>query len=95
VPDAVGDLGFCRRDGLAALVRSGVESTINEFVHRHGMRQTRYRDQDKTHVQHVLTAIAVNVERINAFDPAMPERPQRTATALQSFLDWQGIRRPK
>ncbi|MER5362403.1 transposase [Streptomyces sp. NPDC002785] len=26
------------------------------------MRHCRYRGQDKTHIQHVLTAIAVNIE---------------------------------
>ncbi|GAA3640974.1 transposase [Streptomyces iranensis] len=30
------------------------------------MRQARYRSQSKTHVQHVLTAVAVNIERVNA-----------------------------
>ncbi|MDO0909432.1 transposase [Streptomyces sp. DT2A-34] len=40
-------------------VRSGVEGTINEFAHGHGMRHCRYRGQPKAHLQHVLTAIAV------------------------------------
>ncbi|MGW4981254.1 transposase [Streptomyces mirabilis] len=39
-------------------VRSGVEGTVNEFAHGHGMRRCRYRGQDRAHVQHVLTAIA-------------------------------------
>ncbi|WP_326847304.1 transposase [Streptomyces kaniharaensis] len=42
-------------------VRYGVEGTINEFAHGHGMRRCRYRGQPKAHLQHVLTAIAVNV----------------------------------
>jgi hypothetical protein len=46
-------------------VRSGVEGTISEFVHGHGMRQCRYRGQPKAHPQHVFTAIAVNVERLS------------------------------
>jgi hypothetical protein len=36
-------------------MRAGIESTVNEFVNGHGMRQARYRSQTKTHVQHVLT----------------------------------------
>ena len=44
-------------------VRSGVEGTINEFAHGHGMRRCCYRGQLKAHLQHVLTAIAVNIER--------------------------------
>ncbi|MGW7674577.1 transposase, partial [Streptomyces sp. NPDC054775] len=37
-------------------VRSGVEGTVNEFAHGHGMRRCRYRGQSKAHVQHILTA---------------------------------------
>lgn len=43
----------------------------------------RYRSQDKAHVQHVLTAIAVNLSRISAHLPAERERWPRTPTALQ------------
>ncbi|MEU9348429.1 transposase [Streptomyces sp. NPDC048278] len=76
-------------------LRAGIESTVSEFVNGHGMRQARYRSRAKTHVQHVLTAIAVNIERVHA-EQTTPtaERPPRTPTALQSFLDRQGIPRP-
>ncbi|GAB3172017.1 transposase [Streptomyces incanus] len=43
-------------------VLSGVEGTINEFAHGHGVRRCRYRGQPKAHLQPVLTAIAVNIE---------------------------------
>ncbi|MEU8976174.1 transposase [Streptomyces monashensis] len=46
-------------------VCSGVEGTINEFAHGHGMRRCRYRGQPKAHLQHVFTAIAVNIERLS------------------------------
>ncbi|MCA2229004.1 transposase [Nonomuraea aurantiaca] len=46
-------------------IRSGVEGAINEFAHGHGMRRCRYRGQPKAHLQHVLTAIAVNIERLS------------------------------
>ncbi|WP_449203877.1 IS1182 family transposase [Streptomyces sp. HJ7] len=76
-------------------MRAGIESTINEFVNGHGMRQCRYRSADKAHVQHVLTGIAVNLERITVqLSPALEHQP-RTPTALQGFLDWQGIPRPR
>jgi len=42
-----------------------VESTVNEFAHGHGMRRCRYRGQGKAHIQHILTAIAVNIERLS------------------------------
>ncbi|MFI0511143.1 transposase [Streptomyces sp. WSLK1-4] len=51
-------------------VRSGVESTVNEFAHGHGMRCCRYRGQGKAHIQHVLTAIAVSIERLGGLSPA-------------------------
>ncbi|MFD8295717.1 transposase [Streptomyces bauhiniae] len=47
-------------------VRSGVEGTINEFAHGHGMRHCPCRGQSKAHLQHVLTAIAVNIERLSS-----------------------------
>ncbi|MFJ8002539.1 transposase [Streptomyces sp. NPDC096310] len=50
-------------------VRSGVESTVNEFAHGHGMRRCRYRGQGKALIQHVLTAIAVNIERLSGLPP--------------------------
>ncbi|MFH8517854.1 hypothetical protein ACH4CE_22740 [Streptomyces gelaticus] len=33
------------------------------------MRRSCYRGQPKAHLQHVLTAIAVNIERLNGRDP--------------------------
>ncbi|MBG0831563.1 LLM class flavin-dependent oxidoreductase [Planomonospora sp. ID67723] len=75
--------------------RAGIESTINEFVQGHGMRRSRYRSQDKTHVQHVLTAIAINIERICAQLPPAIAPQLRPPTALQGFLDWQHIPRPR
>uniref|UniRef100_UPI001F0B7F70 transposase n=1 Tax=Actinacidiphila soli TaxID=2487275 RepID=UPI001F0B7F70 len=70
-------------------VRSGVEGTINEFAHGYGMRHCRYRGQPKAHLQHVLTAIAVNIERLSGQsatgDPSssrhqLPSRPSWTRT---------------
>jgi hypothetical protein len=75
-------------------LRAAIESTISEFVKGHGMRQCRYRSQDKAHVQHVLTAIAVNLERIDVHLPPAPARQPRNPTALQGYLDWQHIPRP-
>ena len=51
-------------------VRSGIEGTVCEFAHGHGMRHCRYRGQPKARLQHVLTAIAVNIERLSQ----LPER---------------------
>ncbi|WP_327286786.1 transposase [Streptomyces sp. NBC_01198] len=76
-------------------LRAAIESTISEFVNGHGMHKRRYRSEEKTHVQHVLTAIAVNPERIDANLPPAPARQPRNPTALQDFLDWQHIPRPR
>ncbi|TKA02121.1 transposase [Actinacidiphila oryziradicis] len=63
-------------------VRSGVEGTVNEFAHGHGMRRCRYRGQDKAHVQHVLTAIAVNIERLSGLPPTREAPPTPPADRL-------------
>ncbi|WP_253911350.1 transposase [Streptomyces sp. CNQ-509] len=76
-------------------VRSGVEGTVNEFAHGHGMRRCRYRGQSKAHVQHVLTAIAINIERLSGLPPADEAPPPRRPTAFQNYLDQHEIPRPK
>jgi hypothetical protein len=48
--------------------RAGVEGTMSEIVNGHTARHCRYRGQAKTHVQHVLTAIAINLERLDAHE---------------------------
>jgi len=48
-------------------VRSGIEGTVCEFTHGHGMRHCRYRGQPKAHLQHVLTAIAAGIERLRSW----------------------------
>ncbi|MDH6221060.1 hypothetical protein [Streptomyces pseudovenezuelae] len=61
----------------------------------HGMRRCRYRSEEKAPVQYVLTAIAVNLERISTHLPPAPARQPRNPTALQDFLAWQHIPRPR
>ncbi|MER5556827.1 IS1182 family transposase [Streptomyces sp. NPDC002793] len=75
-------------------VRSGVEGTVNELAHGHGMRRCRYRGQNRVHVQHVLTAIAVNIERLSGLPPTEQAPPPRRPTALQDYLDQHRIPRP-
>ncbi|MFG2848608.1 transposase [Kitasatospora sp. NPDC048296] len=76
-------------------VRSGVEGTINEFAHGHDMRRCRYRGQPKAHPQHVLTAIAVNIERLSGRPSSEEASSPKPPTAFQTFLDQQGIPRSK
>ncbi|MFF0428378.1 IS1182 family transposase [Streptomyces sp. NPDC004520] len=76
-------------------VRSGIEGTVNEFAHGHGMRRCRYRSQPKAHLQHVLTAIAVNIERLSSQAAAEETRAPRLPTAFQTYLDQHQIPRSK
>ena len=44
--------------------RAGIEGTISQAVRSFGFRQTRYIGQAKTHLQHVATAAALNLDRL-------------------------------
>ena len=44
--------------------RAGVEGTISQAVGVLGMRRTRYRGLGKVHLQHLLTAAAMNLMRV-------------------------------
>lgn len=75
--------------------RSGAEGTIAEFTGGHQARHCRYRGQAKAHVQHVLTAIAVNIERLSQQEPADSDYRPRPPTAFQQYLDAHGLPRPQ
>lgn len=45
-------------------VRAGIEGTISQGVRRCGLRRSRYVGFAKTHLQHVLTATAMNLVRV-------------------------------
>jgi len=48
------------------------------------MRHCRYRGQPKAHLQHVLTAVAVNIERLSRLPPGESTAP-RPPTAFQDY----------
>jgi Transposase DDE domain len=73
-------------------VRSGIEGTVCEPAHGHGMRHCRYRGQPKAHLQHVLTAIAVNIERLSQ-QPAGESTTPRPPTAFQDYPGQHDIQR--
>jgi IS5 family transposase len=56
--------------------RAGIEGTISQGVRRMGLRQARYIGLARTHLQHVATAAAINIERIA--DWVLGERPEPT-----------------
>jgi transposase len=47
--------------------RAGVEGTLSQGIRVSGLRQTRYLGEAKTRLQHVATAVALNVVRLDAW----------------------------
>ena len=45
--------------------RAGIEGTISQAVIALNMRRSRYRGLTKTHLQHVATAVAINIKRLD------------------------------
>ena len=52
--------------------RAGVQGTIAQAAHRGDLHQTRHRGLAKTHPQHVLTALALNLVRVDAWLTGTP-----------------------
>ncbi len=44
--------------------RAGIEGTICQAAYTLGMRRCRYRGMEKVHLQHILTACAINLTRV-------------------------------
>jgi len=59
--------------------RAGIEGTISQGVRAFGMRQARYRGLAKTHIQHIATAAAINLERLIAWLDDAPRAKTRTS----------------
>ena len=60
-------------------MRSGIEGTISQGVRAFGMRRSRYRGMQKTHLQHAMIATAINVVRTLAWLDEEPLAPTRTS----------------
>ena len=78
---AQGRAGAARDQGGPAPYarRAGIEGTISQGVRAFGLRRSRYRGLAKTHLQHVATAAAINVERLAAWFRAVPRAATRTS----------------
>jgi transposase len=59
--------------------RAGIEGTLSQGVRAFGLRRARYRGLPKTHLQHVATAAAINVDRIVAWLDERPRAKTRTS----------------
>ena len=66
--------------------RAGIESTLSQAVRRCGYRATRYLGLAKTHLQHVLTAAALNLIRLADWfeTPSHTHRAPAAFTALMA-----------
>jgi transposase len=59
--------------------RAGVEGTLSQGVRAFGLRRSRYRGLEKTHLQHVATAAAINLDRLVAWLEERPRAKTRTS----------------
>jgi len=57
--------------------RAGIEGTLSQGVRSRGLRRARYDGLHKTHLQHVLTAVAINLVRIDAVLTGIPRGQTR------------------
>ena len=62
--------------------RAGIEGTLSQAVRAFGLRRCRYLGLAKTKLQHVFTAIAINVVRVDAWLTGQPiAKTRRSAFA--------------
>jgi transposase len=63
--------------------RAGVEATYAQALRRCGLRRSRYTGQAKTHLQHLLTATALNLLRLGTWLTGTPLAPTRQSPFAQ------------
>ena len=67
--------------------RAGIEGTISQGVRAFGLRRSRYMGQTKTHLQHMLTAVAMNLARFVAWSNGVPRSITRTSAFAALAID--------
>ena len=67
--------------------RAGIEGTISQGVRAFGLRRSRYMGQTKTHLQHMLTAVAMNLARFVAWINGVPRSITRTSAFAALAID--------
>ncbi|MHC5612617.1 MAG: IS1182 family transposase [Nostoc sp.] len=60
-------------------LRSGIEGTISQGVRAFELRDSRYIGLAKTHLQHILTAAAINLSRVFAWLEKIPRAKTRSS----------------
>jgi transposase len=59
--------------------RAGIEGTLSQAVRAFELRHTRYIGLARTHLQHVATAVAINLVRLDAWCQGIPHAGTRTS----------------
>jgi transposase len=65
--------------------RAGIEGTISQGVRVMGLRRSRYIGQEKTHLQHIATAAALNVVRSMAWFSGLPRAQTRRSAFVRLY----------
>ncbi len=65
--------------------RAGIEGTISQGVRVMGLRRSRYIGQEKTHLQHVATAAALNIVRSMAWLSGVPRAQTRRSAFVRLY----------
>jgi transposase len=60
-------------------LRAGIEGTLSQGIRAFGLRQARYLGEAKTHLQHLITATAINVARLLDWLAEVPRCKTRTS----------------
>jgi transposase len=66
--------------------RAGIEGTFSQAVRVFDLRHARYIGQAKTHLQHILIAVALNVARLCAWFAGTTRAPTRLSPFASLFL---------
>lgn len=66
-----------RAYAVAYAKRAGIEGTLSQGIRRCAMRRSRYIGQAKTHLQHILTAAAINFVRVSEWLAGTPRAQTR------------------
>jgi hypothetical protein len=61
-------------------MRAGIEGTFSQGVRSVGLRRSRYRGIQKTHLQNVAIACAINLQRLTAHWSGVLPAQTRTST---------------
>lgn len=67
--------------------RAGIEGTMSEAIRVHHLRRTRYVGLDKTHLQHLITAVAINLKRLFNWLTEVPLATTRISQYSQLMIN--------